>query len=197
MPFSRASRAVASLLPPEVPAFLIPWLERLPSIYRFLSLLICFPVSWEIKNPRPCLSLCKYILDTFLVLPTLLPSQVTLCFSPVGTKLRVRSRKFPAIVNCTAIDWFHEWPQQALESVSFRFLQNTEDIEVRGQRRHPSSSSPPLGTRNPTSGNSRLLEHSFPCGEATSWVGRHLPSSWPDDLFISCPLILAHSQAID
>ncbi|XP_058532038.1 dynein axonemal heavy chain 9 isoform X2 [Ochotona princeps] len=55
--------------------------------------------------------------------------KVTLCFSPVGDKLRVRSRKFPAIVNCTAIDWFHEWPQQALESVSFRFLQNTENIE--------------------------------------------------------------------
>uniref|UniRef100_A0A8C0DXP1 Dynein axonemal heavy chain 9 n=1 Tax=Balaenoptera musculus TaxID=9771 RepID=A0A8C0DXP1_BALMU len=55
--------------------------------------------------------------------------KVTLCFSPVGTKLRVRSRKFPAIVNCTAINWFHEWPQQALESVSFRFLQHTEDIE--------------------------------------------------------------------
>ncbi|XP_054565087.1 dynein axonemal heavy chain 9 [Eptesicus fuscus] len=55
--------------------------------------------------------------------------KVTLCFSPVGNKLRVRSRKFPAIVNCTAIDWFHEWPQQALESVSLRFLQNTESIE--------------------------------------------------------------------
>ncbi|XP_037664377.1 dynein heavy chain 9, axonemal isoform X3 [Choloepus didactylus] len=55
--------------------------------------------------------------------------KVTLCFSPVGNKLRVRSRKFPAIVNCTAIDWFHEWPQQALESVSLRFLQNTENIE--------------------------------------------------------------------
>ncbi|XP_035580605.1 dynein heavy chain 9, axonemal isoform X2 [Zalophus californianus] len=55
--------------------------------------------------------------------------KVTLCFSPVGDKLRVRSRKFPAIVNCTAIDWFHEWPRQALESISFRFLQNTEGIE--------------------------------------------------------------------
>ncbi|KAM9209454.1 dynein axonemal heavy chain 9 [Dugong dugon] len=55
--------------------------------------------------------------------------KVTLCFSPVGNKLRVRSRKFPAIVNCTAISWFHEWPQQALESVSLRFLQNTENIE--------------------------------------------------------------------
>ncbi|XP_035888863.1 dynein heavy chain 9, axonemal isoform X4 [Phyllostomus discolor] len=56
--------------------------------------------------------------------------KVTLCFSPVGNKLRVRSRKFPAIVNCTTIDWFHKWPQQALESVSLRFLQNTESIEL-------------------------------------------------------------------
>ncbi|XP_012509385.1 PREDICTED: dynein heavy chain 9, axonemal [Propithecus coquereli] len=55
--------------------------------------------------------------------------KVTLCFSPVGNKLRVRSRKFPAIVNCTAIDWFHEWPQQALESVSLRFMQDTESVE--------------------------------------------------------------------
>ncbi|XP_069808270.1 dynein axonemal heavy chain 9 isoform X2 [Dendropsophus ebraccatus] len=56
--------------------------------------------------------------------------KVALCFSPVGNKLRVRSRKFPAVVNCTAIDWFHEWPQEALESVSLRFLQETENIEA-------------------------------------------------------------------
>nr|XP_006635186.1 PREDICTED: dynein heavy chain 9, axonemal isoform X1 [Lepisosteus oculatus] len=55
--------------------------------------------------------------------------KVALCFSPVGNKLRVRSRKFPAVVNCTAINWFHEWPQEALESVSLRFLQETENIE--------------------------------------------------------------------
>ncbi|OCT60754.1 dynein heavy chain 9, axonemal isoform X2 [Xenopus laevis] len=55
--------------------------------------------------------------------------KIALCFSPVGNKLRVRSRKFPAVVNCTAIDWFHEWPQEALESVSLRFLQETENIE--------------------------------------------------------------------
>uniref|UniRef100_A0A4W6G4Y5 Dynein axonemal heavy chain 17 n=1 Tax=Lates calcarifer TaxID=8187 RepID=A0A4W6G4Y5_LATCA len=57
--------------------------------------------------------------------------KVALCFSPVGSKLRVRSRKFPAVVNCTAIDWFHEWPQEALESVSYRFLQEVENIEVK------------------------------------------------------------------
>ncbi|KAL6475225.1 hypothetical protein MHYP_G00162650 [Metynnis hypsauchen] len=55
--------------------------------------------------------------------------KVALCFSPVGSKLRVRGRKFPAVVNCTVIDWFHEWPQEALESVSLRFLQEVEHIE--------------------------------------------------------------------
>ncbi|KAL3316100.1 Dynein heavy chain 9, axonemal [Cichlidogyrus casuarinus] len=48
--------------------------------------------------------------------------KVVLCFSPVGPTLRVRARKFPAVVNCTSIDWFHEWPEEALLSVSQRFL---------------------------------------------------------------------------
>uniref|UniRef100_A0A8C3KG70 Dynein axonemal heavy chain 9 n=1 Tax=Calidris pygmaea TaxID=425635 RepID=A0A8C3KG70_9CHAR len=56
--------------------------------------------------------------------------KVTLCFSPVGNKLRVRSRRFPAIVSCVAIDWFQEWPREALESVSLRFLRETEAVEV-------------------------------------------------------------------
>ncbi|XP_039357485.1 dynein heavy chain 17, axonemal isoform X14 [Mauremys reevesii] len=55
--------------------------------------------------------------------------KVILCFSPVGSTLRVRARKFPAVVNCTAIDWFHEWPEDALVSVSGRFLEETEGIE--------------------------------------------------------------------
>ncbi|XP_048222854.1 dynein axonemal heavy chain 17 [Perognathus longimembris pacificus] len=55
--------------------------------------------------------------------------KVILCFSPVGSILRVRARKFPAVVNCTAINWFHEWPEDALVSVSARFLQETEGIQ--------------------------------------------------------------------
>ncbi|XP_066581161.1 dynein beta chain, ciliary [Prorops nasuta] len=54
--------------------------------------------------------------------------RVVLCFSPVGSTLRVRSRKFPAIINCTAINWFHEWPQEALISVSQRFLEELNEI---------------------------------------------------------------------
>ncbi|XP_057654279.1 dynein beta chain, ciliary-like [Diorhabda carinulata] len=52
--------------------------------------------------------------------------KIILCFSPVGSTLRVRARKFPALVNCTSIDWFHEWPKEALESVSERFLAEIE-----------------------------------------------------------------------
>merc|ERR550514_1662115 len=37
-----------------------------------------------------------------------------LCMSPVGDALRVRARQFPALVNCTAIDWFHAWSGDAL-----------------------------------------------------------------------------------
>ncbi|XP_054988433.1 dynein axonemal heavy chain 17 [Sorex araneus] len=55
--------------------------------------------------------------------------KVILCFSPVGSVLRVRARKFPAVVNCTAIDWFREWPEEALVSVSGRFLEETEGIQ--------------------------------------------------------------------
>lgn len=48
--------------------------------------------------------------------------KVVLCFSPVGNALRSRCRKFPAIVNCTMIDWFSEWPEEALTSVATRFI---------------------------------------------------------------------------
>ncbi|KAL2078484.1 hypothetical protein ACEWY4_026169 [Coilia grayii] len=54
--------------------------------------------------------------------------KVILCFSPVGSTLRVRARKFPAVVNCTSIDWFQEWPEEALVSVSARFLSETDGI---------------------------------------------------------------------
>jgi len=47
---------------------------------------------------------------------------MALCFSPVGESLRGRARKFPALVTCTVIDWFHPWPEDALLSVAIKFL---------------------------------------------------------------------------
>ncbi|RYG69831.1 hypothetical protein EON64_01755, partial [archaeon] len=47
---------------------------------------------------------------------------VVLAFSPVGDAFRTRARKFPAIVNCTVIDWFQPWPYDALYSVGKKFM---------------------------------------------------------------------------
>lgn len=70
------------------------------------------------------------VADLSPLMLTPLSPQMVFCFSPVGHTLRVRARKFPAIVNCTAIDWFHAWPQEALISVSRRFIEEMEGIEV-------------------------------------------------------------------
>jgi dynein heavy chain len=47
---------------------------------------------------------------------------VVLCMSPLGDAFRNRLRKFPSIVNCCTIDWFMEWPDDALQSVAARFI---------------------------------------------------------------------------
>jgi dynein heavy chain len=47
---------------------------------------------------------------------------VILCFSPIGDPIKIRTRRFPALVNCVVIDWFQPWPEEALTSVSKRFL---------------------------------------------------------------------------
>ena len=49
-----------------------------------------------------------------------------LCFSPVGDAFRFRARMFPGVINCTTIDWFHEWPLDALLDVSSRFLNEVD-----------------------------------------------------------------------
>ena len=49
-----------------------------------------------------------------------------ICMSPVGDKMRNRCRKFPALTSCTAINWFFNWPEQALVSVAERFLGSVE-----------------------------------------------------------------------
>ncbi|MFO0131371.1 MAG: hypothetical protein ACK52J_02155 [bacterium] len=37
-----------------------------------------------------------------------------LCMSPVGEGFRKRIRTVPGLVNCTTIDWFLPWPEEAL-----------------------------------------------------------------------------------
>uniref|UniRef100_A0A8C5P1M0 Dynein axonemal heavy chain 7 n=1 Tax=Jaculus jaculus TaxID=51337 RepID=A0A8C5P1M0_JACJA len=54
---------------------------------------------------------------------------VVLAMSPIGDAFRIRLRKFPALVNCCTIDWFQSWPEDALEAVASRFLEEIEMSE--------------------------------------------------------------------
>eukprot|EP00899_Mesostigma_viride_P002516 jgi/Mesvir1/12265/Mv00478-RA.2 len=47
---------------------------------------------------------------------------MVICMSPVGDAFRNRLRKFPSLVNCCTIDWYSEWPDDALRSVAAQFL---------------------------------------------------------------------------
>ena len=37
--------------------------------------------------------------------------------SPLGSQFATRLRMFPSLVNCCTIDWFTEWPEEALIGV--------------------------------------------------------------------------------
>ena len=52
---------------------------------------------------------------------------IVLCMSPVGTAFRNRLRMFPALVNSCTIDWFTPWPNDALEMVAAKSL---EDLDL-------------------------------------------------------------------
>ncbi|MGH0148390.1 UNVERIFIED_CONTAM: hypothetical protein FKN15_039512 [Acipenser sinensis] len=91
---------------------------------KFPAVVNCTAIDWFHEWPREALqSVSRRLIEEIEGI------EVVLCFSPVGSTLRIRARKFPAVVNCTAIDWFHEWPQEALQSVSRRLIEEIEGIE--------------------------------------------------------------------
>jgi dynein heavy chain, axonemal len=51
---------------------------------------------------------------------------LVLAMSPMGEPFRNRLRMFPALVNCTTIDWFSEWPDEALKSVALTSLRERD-----------------------------------------------------------------------
>ena len=54
---------------------------------------------------------------------------VDIC-SPIGEIFRARLRMFPSLITCCTIDWFSEWPDEALQSVAFSFLGEITDIDT-------------------------------------------------------------------
>ncbi|XP_069502374.1 dynein axonemal heavy chain 2 [Ambystoma mexicanum] len=59
---------------------------------------------------------------------------IVLCMSPVGDPFRNRIRQYPSLVNCATIDWFSEWPQDALLEVAEKYLLGTDLGSVEGIR---------------------------------------------------------------
>ena len=51
---------------------------------------------------------------------------IVLCFSPIGDVYRERLRMFPGLINCCTLDWFKEWPVEALLEVAARKLRNDD-----------------------------------------------------------------------
>ena len=88
---------------------------------------------------------------------------VGLCFSPVGDAFRFRARQFPGLINCTSIDWFHEWPEDALLGVAARFLAEIEfpSDELRGAiAQHMANVHLSIGAKN-IEFRERLRRHNY------------------------------------
>jgi dynein heavy chain len=52
-----------------------------------------------------------------------------IAMSPVGESFNTRLRMFPSLVNCCTIDWFTEWPEEALFSVAKdSLIRNETDV---------------------------------------------------------------------
>ena len=54
-----------------------------------------------------------------------------LAMNPVGDAFRNRLRNFPSLVNCSTIDWFTNWPAEALQSVGLSTVKTLDlDLEL-------------------------------------------------------------------
>ena len=64
------------------------------------------------------LPLTKVALYSYFVKRVLANMHFSICMSPLGEAFRTRLRNFPSLVNNCTIDFFAEWPEEALRSVA-------------------------------------------------------------------------------
>lgn len=54
--------------------------------------------------------------------------------SPIGEAFATRLRMFPSLINCSTIDWFTEWPEEALIGVGRGQLVDYEtELKIEGK----------------------------------------------------------------
>ena len=54
-------------------------------------------------------------------------THILVCMSPLGDAFWNRLRMFPALINCCTINWFEEWPEEALIGVAKGNLEEFEE----------------------------------------------------------------------
>lgn len=81
------------------------------------------PIAREQKRPES-----QDALFSFFVQRCRENLHIVLAFSPVGEQFRNRCRQFPSIINCCTIDWYTQWPRDALYSVAERFYKEQQTI---------------------------------------------------------------------
>lgn len=54
-------------------------------------------------------------------------THIVMAMSPLSTEFATRLRMFPALINCCTLDWFTEWPDEALTGVARRKIDDYVD----------------------------------------------------------------------
>ncbi|XP_068085242.1 dynein axonemal heavy chain 2 [Anabrus simplex] len=54
---------------------------------------------------------------------------IIVCMSPVGDAFRNRLRQYPSLISSTTIDWFTDWPYEALLEVADKYLQDVSFLK--------------------------------------------------------------------
>jgi dynein heavy chain len=53
-----------------------------------------------------------------------------IAMSPIGEVFQMRLRMFPSLVNCCTIDWFTNWPSEALINVARGSIADEPDMNL-------------------------------------------------------------------
>ncbi|KAI9004406.1 dynein heavy chain [Hyaloraphidium curvatum] len=57
--------------------------------------------------------------------------KIIMCCSPIGASLKLKLQRFPGLLSQMQIDWFHEWPQEALGAVATGLLESCNNVPAK------------------------------------------------------------------
>eukprot|EP00892_Ulva_mutabilis_P009854 jgi/Ulvmu1/7240/UM035_0027.1 len=116
--------------------------SSLLNVYEVPNLFPASDIAQILENIRPKAKLVGMdgnmdLLYAFFLQQVKRHLRIALAFSFVGDAFRDRLRAFPALVNCTTIDWFTAWPEDALQAVAHQYLAGHTGISEDEMRQLP------------------------------------------------------------